>query len=72
MIAGCPVCGEQPEVTEFAVNPILGGGTAYECACPNCGFNTDYQWRTEADAIADWNEYITRYYFDPDWEEDEQ
>ena len=69
----CPVCGEQPKVTEFSVNPMFGGGTAYECRCPKCGFGTGAQWRDEDAAILDWNTPTMDYYFEtPDWEEDEQ
>ena len=57
----CPVCGDDPKVTRFAVNPMFGGGTAYEVACPTCGCATGSQWYDKAGAIEDWNYYMSEY-----------
>ena len=51
----CPNCGGVPEVREFRVNPMFGGGVAYEAECPDCGLREGVQYRTEDAAIEGWN-----------------
>ena len=67
----CPVCGDEPQVTEFAVNPMFGGGVAYECRCPMCGFGDGMQYRTREAALAGWNGFVREDLYGEDLEEED-
>ena len=60
----CPVCGDDPKITRFALNPVFAvhGRYGYEVTCPTCGCATGNQWYDEAGAIADWNDYVNDEY----------
>ena len=61
----CPICGGMPKVESFEVNPMFGGGIAWEVWCA-CGFGEGVAYRDRSAAIECWNAYAD----DDDWEVD--
>jgi len=53
----CPVCGSTPEVSEFTVNPLFGGGLGYEVWCPTCRVGEDVTYREAVHAVEGWNRW---------------
>lgn len=62
----CPICGEMPKAESFEVNPMFGGGTAWEVWC-DCGLGEGVAYRDRSAAVEGWNAYAS----DDDWEVDE-
>lgn len=56
----CPLCGSDPTIRHFTVNPMFGGGTAYEVKCA-CGFSRHVEWRSMDVAMNDWNELVNEF-----------
>lgn len=67
--APCPVCDMEPVARSFAVNPLFGGGTAWEVRCPCCGLGDGAQWRDEDGAWAAWERFARG--DDDEWEDGE-